>query len=66
MTCCSPCLPRACVRNMLKFRYVAPESAAEHRMAWAYLDQRTVQIRQRLPMLERVVQYAKAWFLNVR
>lgn len=51
---------------MLKFRYVAPESAAEHRMAWAYLDQRTVQIRQRLPMLERVVQYAKAWFLNVR
>lgn len=53
-------------RNMLKMRFVAPESAADHRMAWAYLHQLSLPYRQRFPMLERLVQFAKAWFLNVR
>lgn len=52
--------------NMLKMRYVTPESAANHRMAWAVVDRRTAPYREKLPLLEKAVEYIRAWFLNMR
>mmetsp|Transcript_5504 Transcript_5504/g.12192 ORF Transcript_5504/g.12192 Transcript_5504/m.12192 type:complete len:345 (+) Transcript_5504:99-1133(+) len=52
--------------NMLKMRYQAPEPSPYHREVWRLIDQRTIGIRTQFPILERLVGYARGWFLSVR
>jgi hypothetical protein len=53
--------------NMLKTRYVAPDSSASHVAVWTRIDEITLPYRTRAPpIIERVIQMIKQYFLSAR
>lgn len=52
--------------NMLKTRYVAPDSSANHVAVWSKIDEITLPYRQKAPIVEQGIQMLKQYFLSVR
>lgn len=51
--------------NTLKIKATIPDSAPYHRQVWRMLDGLTVQYRQKVPVLEQGITFAKRWFNNI-
>ncbi|GAX77857.1 hypothetical protein CEUSTIGMA_g5299.t1 [Chlamydomonas eustigma] len=51
--------------NMLKMRFLTPESSAAHRQVWYQLDNYTKSYRANFPYVNPVIQWVQNWFNTI-